>query len=373
VAHGAVTSAVSGADIGAETAPIGGAFELDAAALLDLDASAHGLPDGQSVTSGRTALALLAERFPGTWLLPAYICETALQPFRRADVELDFYSVGDDLSPRLDELERRAESDAPAVVLVVDYFGFPPRDADRLRALRGACTVVEDCVHGSLLELTDHAAGAIGDVAFTTFRKYLPVPDGGLVLGVEPRELPPAEGAHVRTRLLGQLLRGAAIAGEVRYDDAEPIFLDLLEAGESALDEVPLAATSSVSERLLAKHDLAEVAERRRSNFRALLEAIGDSEVVTPIFDELPPGVSPLVLPVRVGAGARDSLRKTLIGRRVYCPVHWELPEEIDEGRFPEEHRLSREILGLPIDQRYDAGDMERLAAEIAGAWEELS
>jgi DegT/DnrJ/EryC1/StrS aminotransferase family len=377
VAHGVVTASVSGADIGAdiraETAPIGGAFELDAAALLDLDATAAALPEGQSVTSGRTALALLAEQLPGRWLLPAYICETALQPFRRAGIDFDFYSVGDDLRPRLDDLERAVEADEPAAVLVVDYFGFPPEEAERLRALGDASAVVEDCVHGSLLELPGHAAGAIGSIAFTTFRKYLPLPDGGIVVGVDRRDLPPATGPHVRARLLGQLLRGAAVAGDVSYDDAEPIFLELVDAGESALDDVPLSATSEVSARLLGKYDLAEVAERRRANFAALLDAITDSDAVTPIFRDLPPGVSPLLLPVRVSAGARDSLRKTLIARRVYCPVHWNLPADVDESRFPAEHRLSREILGLPIDQRYDATDMERLATAVEAAWEELS
>jgi perosamine synthetase len=368
-----VSGAVSGA-VSAETAPIGGAFELDAATLLELGDGPRRFADAQSVTSGRAALALLAERAPGRWLLPAYICDTALEPLRSAGVEIDFYSVGDDLRPRLDELERAIDADPPAALLVVDYFGFAPEDADRLRALRDACLVVEDCVHGSLLELPDNAGGRIGDVAFTAFRKYLPVPDGGVVLGIEPRELPPADGPSVRGRLLGQLLRGAAVSGEVPYAETEPIFLDLLETGETALSDAPVAATSTVSERLLARVDLASAAERRRENFTALLEAVAGSDAITPLVHELPPGVSPLLLPVRVAAGARDSLRATLIARRVYCPVHWfPLPEEIDADRFADEHRLSREILGLPIDQRYEPADMERLAREVDAAWQELT
>jgi dTDP-4-amino-4,6-dideoxygalactose transaminase len=367
--NGAVPGAVS-----AETAPIGGAFELDAATLLELGEGPRRFADAQSVTSGRAALALLAEQAPGRWLLPAYICDTALEPLRAAGIEVDFYSVGDDLRPRLDELERAIAADPPSALLVVDYFGFPPEDADRLRMLRDACLVVEDCVHGSLLELPDHAGGRIGEVAFTAFRKYLPVPDGGIVIGVEPRELPPADGPGVRGRLLGQLLRGAAGAGEVPYAETEPIFLHLLETAETALSESPVAATSTVTERLLARLDLAAAAARRRENFTALLEAIADFDAVTPLVRELPPGVSPLLLPIRVAAGARDSLRAALISRRVYCPVHWfPLPEEIDADRFGDEHRLSRELLGLPIDQRYEPADMERVARELAAARQELT
>jgi dTDP-4-amino-4,6-dideoxygalactose transaminase len=305
----------------------------------------------------------------GRWLLPAYLCDSVLQPLRRAGVPFDFYSVGADLRPRLDELERTVDAQSPAAVLVIDYFGFPPEEPDRLRALRNVCLVVEDCVQGSWLELPDAPGGGIGDVVFTSFRKYLPVPDGGIVTGVEPRSLPAASGASVRTRLLGQLLRGSALAGQLDGADAEPVFLRLLEAGESTLDdELPLESTSAVSERLLASLDLAAAAERRRANFAALVAALEGVEAVTPLFRELRPGVSPLVLPVRVAGGRRDALRQALIGRRIFCPVHWPLPLEIDRERFREEHELADEMLGLPLDQRYEPADMERLAEHLRAA-----
>ena len=62
-------------------------------------------------------------------------------------------------------------------------------------------------------------------------------------------------------------------------------------------------------------------------------------------------------------------MRAELVRRRIFCPVHWPLPQEIEEARFPEEHRLSAEMLGLPIDQRYEPADMQRLADELAAAW----
>ena len=358
-----------------ESPPIGGVFELDLAAVLEARDAPARFPQAQAVTSGRTALAILVEEMPGPWLLPAYLCDSVLQPLRKAGIPFDFYPVGGDLRPRLDELERSVESQSPAVVLVVDYFGFPPspEDATRLRALREACLVVEDCVQGSLVELPDAAGGAIGDVAFTSFRKYLPVPDGGVLTGITPRQLPPAS-ASLRERLLGQLVRGAWVSGEAEGPAVEATFLGLLEAGEAALDEeLPLEATSRLSERLLAGLDLADAAARRRANFGVLLEALEESEAVTPLLRELPAGVSPLALPVRIDGGRRDTLRAELVRRRIFCPVHWPLPPEIDEQRFSEEHRLASEMLGLPLDQRYGAADMQRLADELGGAWRDTT
>jgi dTDP-4-amino-4,6-dideoxygalactose transaminase len=367
-----VTASLAGADgRRTEAPPIGGVFELDLAAVLAARDAPARFPEAQAVTSGRTALAILAEEAPGPWLLPAYLCESVLQPLRQAGIPFDFYPVGGDFRPRLDELERSVESQSPAAVLVVDYFGFPPSvdDAARLGALREACLVVEDCVQGSLVELPDAAGGAIGNAVFTSFRKYLPVPDGGLLTGVTPRRLPPAA-ASLRERLLGQLLRGAWVSGLAEGPQVEAVFLALLEAGEASLDEeLPLEATSRLSERLIAGLDLAEAALRRRANFVGLSEALEGSEAVTPILRELPAGVSPLAFPVRVGGGRRDTLRAELVRRQIFCPVHWPLPPEIDAGRFPEEHRLSAEMLGLPLDQRYEPADMHRLADELAAAW----
>lgn len=327
---------------------IGGAFSVDIAALLD-DAPALVLP-GAPIASGRTALALVAERHPGRWLLPAYLCASVLEPLRGANVELDFYSVGADLRPR------PVDAGDAAVVLVVDYFGFPPSD---LNWLTGDAVVLEDCVMGSLVELPDAAAGRFGAVAFTSFRKYLPVPDGGLLVGIDVPPLPPASGDAVRCRLLGQALRGAWLAGLA--PDAEPVFLELIAAGEEALSTEPPAAMSRVTERLLARLDLREAAERRRANFSLLLELLPND--VVPLYDTLPAGVSPLVLPVRVAG--RDALRSRLAERGIFCPVHWPLPPEIDSERFSDEQALSREILGLPVDQRYGASEMRELAAAL--------
>lgn len=355
--------------------PIGGVFELDLGAVLEARDAPARFPQAQAVTSGRTALAILAEEAPGPWLLPAYLCESVLQPLRRAGIPFDFYPVGGDLRPRLDELERSVEAQSPAAVLVVDYFGFPPspEDSARLGALRETCLVVEDCVQGSLVELPDAAGGKLGDAVFTSFRKYLPVPDGGLLIGPAPRNLPTAA-ASLGERLLGQLLRGTWVSGQAEGPEVEAVFLGLLEAGEASLDEeLPLEATSRLSERLIAGLDLREAASRRRANFTALIEALEGSAAVAPLLCELPAGVSPLALPVRIGGGRRDALRAELVRRRIFCPVHWPLPPEIDEDRFPEEHRLSSEMLGLPLDQRYEPADMQRLADELAAAWRAIA
>ena len=72
-----------------------------------------------------------------------------------------------------------------------------------------------------------------------------------------------------------------------------------------------------------------------------------------------------LVFPVRVHLHQRDSLRNYLISKGFFCPVHW----PIQENQLPllgeSSKRLSKEILGLPIDQRYDLTDLSKFLDEI--------
>jgi dTDP-4-amino-4,6-dideoxygalactose transaminase len=305
-----------------------------------------------------------------------------LQPFREEGVPVDFFRVRADLSIDPEHLEQQARAVRPAGVLFINYFGFPPSPEARevLLRLRGRCRVIEDCAHGSFLEGAGPAVGQTGDFVLTSFRKYLPVPDGGLVVNRTELSLPPLpepQGRFARYRLLAKYLRGEFLNDGCREGRLEDAYLFLFAEAERELDgAVPLEAMSAASEAVLAGTDLADVREQRRRNYAFLLRQFAEAprlrSVGAPLLPELPPGVSPLVFPLRVAAGRRDALRRGLIARRVFCPVHWRLPEEIDPGRFGESVRLSHECLGLPIDQRYAEEDLRGLVRRLLQTWEAL-
>ncbi len=54
----------------------------------------------------------------------------------------------------------------------------------------------------------------------------------------------------------------------------------------------------------------------------------------------------------------KPGLRERLIGRKVFVPTYW--PNVLAwAAEHTLEHRLAREVLPLPIDQRYGAREME--------------
>ena len=62
--------------------------------------------------------------------------------------------------------------------------------------------------------------------------------------------------------------------------------------------------------------------------------------------------------PIRVQN--RENILEYLHKNKIFAPVHWkELP--VDGGEFLFEKELSKEIITLPCDHRYEQADLERI------------
>jgi len=104
--------------------------------------------------------------------------------------------------------------------------------------------------------------------------------------------------------------------------------------------------------------DWDSIAQHRRANWLKLDELL--SGKVDPLTNILPEDVVPLGYVVRLNN--RDELRRRLRECRIFCPVHWPLPAEVNPNSFPDTASLAKSILTFPIDQRYGQADMLRIA-----------
>lgn len=343
-------------------------------------------PGGVSVCTGRTGLRLALRACvppqPGAPVLfPSYLCGSLLQAAREEGVPVEFYPINSDLTPDGATLCEMLAARRPRAVVTIDYFGFPRHAgaAVFVAACRRFCPLIEDASHGSWPLPTGGEAGLTGDYVLTSFRKYLPLPDGGWLTarpqGPRLPVLPPLTGdGFLATRLTAKRLRHDALYSGSAGEIPDTQYLQLFAAAERELDrESPLCAMSELSARLLATQDLVEVARRRRANYARLLELfqtdVSLRRLGAPLLRALPTGVSPLAFPIGVTGGRRDALRAALGNRGVYCPIHWALPPEISAERFPAAAHLAGSILSLPCDQRYSPDDMELLASRVVRAW----
>ncbi|MHB1099937.1 MAG: hypothetical protein ACYCZR_10320 [Burkholderiales bacterium] len=302
------------------------------------------------LSTGRSALGIALQEIirrggkRNAWL-PAYICSSVVSVFRRMGFELNYYPVGCNLAaPKFPE--NMASGDT---FLYVHYFGKKNHAAigwlEQTDNFEN-CHVIEDCVQASL----NSNVGDKGNFAITSYRKFLPQPDGALLGSDAPLEMEADEPdeAFVSAKFLGKLLR--------YQTGQEEFYLSLFTESENRLenDSKP-RRISRLSEFMMQRTDLVKIAQKRCRNWTALSKRINSSfsgQGVASIYSNIEEGEVPLGFPIRIANGKRDALRRHLAEKRIYCPVHWELPHLQGNDEWREELDLSRSTLTLPIDQR---------------------
>jgi dTDP-4-amino-4,6-dideoxygalactose transaminase len=344
---------------------IGGEFEIELDFLLrspNQQEPSQALPYGLWTDTGSSALLLAATDIlqlggaPVVWL-PAFCCESVTRTFQQAGFTPRYYSS--------DELHGEAGAEPKPergeTVLIVHYFGHYNRRRARAAESwrRDGVFVVEDAVQA----LLSGGVGRIGHYAVTSFRKFLPQPDGALLGSHRPLKasLASADERFVSARVLGKLLRGA----QAPAASFLPLFHES-EALYAAATIVP-REPSWLGRQLLARSDLAAIAAKRRHNHHALHRMLTEraARALSPLLGTLADDEVPLGLPVRIRAGRRDALRRHLAAHSVFCAVHWPLPQVPADAGYAADHLLASDILTLPIDQRMDAAHLERLVSLV--------
>src|SRR5215813_591338 len=121
-------------------------------------------------------------------LLPSFLCAAAIEPVIAIGARPEFYRIDRDCRPDLTDLATRIRPQTRAI-FAVHYFGFPcPIEMFRQLCDSHGLFLIEDCAH--VLDLGGDHIGRVGDIAVISWRKFLPLYDGGeLILN---RPLSPA-------------------------------------------------------------------------------------------------------------------------------------------------------------------------------------
>jgi dTDP-4-amino-4,6-dideoxygalactose transaminase len=311
-------------------------------------------------------------------LAPAYYCGTEIDALRANGVAVTLYRVDANLRIDVDHM-RAAVSRSTRAVYVTHYFGFP-QDLRDVRALcdQAGLKLIEDCALSLFSKDGDIALGTLGDAAIYSLAKSLPVPDGGALCWRGGSERGPALRAAgaarvfrgmlplVKRSLLRSLRRsGIPVTAFAQTGPDSPISREMPASyyfDRSLQDR----CVSRVALGVLGSLQPEDVVARRRRNFNALQQQLQDVSKMM-VFERLPEGVCPLVLPLRVPD--RDTLVRQLsmdcidavpwwAGYHKECPLH----------AFPEAQSLKDFIVALPVHQDLDDRDMEWIANRVVAA-----
>lgn len=323
------------------------------------------------VSSGRDALSAVIGQIQNRrgkarlrCLLPMYTCDTVIIPFERTGAALFYYSVKKNMQPDCGQLEKSMRECRPDVVAVHAHYG-----VDTLAGIRPLLKrfqeqggiVIEDFTQGIFMPGDGQA-----DYCVASLRKWLGIPDGGIILSRQPlAQQPKRERADFVLEKWEALTEKKAYLEQFKMFPSEKslaqkqCFLEKHRHAERLLDACPeVFAMSQASLYLLNHTDFNQMRERRAENAAFLWAALKDcSLIVCPL--QYMGQEAPLYFPVYVDNQAR--VQQTLAGQDIYVPILWPVPEQIDMAEGQTDY-IYRHMLALPCDQRYDGTDMARVA-----------
>lgn len=326
------------------------------------------------LSTARGALRLLARAVrinkDSEVLLPSYLCKEIIEPFRAEQLNINFYKINETLNVDIDDVIQKICGNTRAL-LFINYFGFPQPAINEIKKIcKDKIFLIEDLVQSFLTEYKRNTLGFIGDATISSYRKWVPIPDGALLginnnlLQIDTAQVLPSQKLYVETRLHALKLKGAYLDGA---KIPKKSYLNLFSSAEKMLYSAP-TDMSDFSRKLLAKFDFEGIIRQRRKNFRYLLNFLDDLNFTKPLYHDLPDGVCPLGFPIV--AEDRNSLKKLLVKNKIYPPIHWQLLNSINKMEFPVSWDISNHILTLPVDQRYGKKEMQ-LIVDIINKFEE--
>jgi dTDP-4-amino-4,6-dideoxygalactose transaminase len=322
-----------------------------------------------AIWHGVRALALQPD---AVVLVPAYHCGTEIEALLRAGVRCRFYEASDSLAPDEDELTALLDEHVVALYLI-HYLGFP-QDIHRWRRWCDAhgLLLIEDAAQGWFGTIDGRPMGSFGDLSIFTFYKTLGVPDGAAVL---PRDrfAPPSRRGGLRLGTVGirhaewLLSRSALLTGvedrlrsEVQrvHRGVDPA-MSSYSLGDP--DTPPARSTRFLLPRLVDP----ALAERRRTNYRRLLDEFGDP-VARP-FARLSDGACPWAF--MIDAHDKRGFMDRLLRHRIRALDFWSEPHpSLPAEQFPRASSLRDRLVGLPVHQELREGDLARLGPAIRDA-----
>lgn len=303
---------------------IGGYFELERVGGEEY------YPDLLKLNTGRNCLEYLlkAGKFRKIYL-PKFSCKVLLEPIQKLNLELEYYSVDHNLDPVLTKIPGADE-----VLLYINYFGIKDARVEQLNLK------IENLIVDNSQAFYSFKTSALG--TFYSARKFFGVSDGAylstnLILNEELK-------MDFSCNRFGHLLKRFELGAESGYQD--------FQENSLKLSNQPILQMSELTKSLLSQINYPEAKRIREENFEYLHHQLSQENQLN-ILNVNGPMVYPFYAEDEV-------LRKELIKNKIFVATYW--PNVLQDCPADSlEYNLAKYILPIPIDQRYNQKDMERI------------
>ena len=322
------------------------------------------------LVNGRRCVSYLLDsinNIPKRAVLPAYICDSVVEPFAERGFTTLFYDTNRKFEPDLNEIAALIDG-KPSVFMHLGYFGFATNEnivgIEDLIEETGTITF-EDRAHTLFTSLKHR----ISDAEFASIRKWIGIPGGGIINPISNifcfEEIDNVFTMFSERRLECLKMKASYMeTGEKKL--RERYRIGFKEAEKLIEDDKSVYLLDDFSIGISKRLNIKKLVERRRANFSTLLEHLSQNNRFIPIFSDLPENVCPMFFPIFILDGnERDYLQKKFASKNLFCPIHWPrnnyVKSHLDGYEYIVDH-----ILSIPCDQRYSDVDMNRIVEIVS-------
>ncbi len=316
------------------TDAIGGYFELE------LRKGEHYHKNALRLNTARNCFEyiLRARKYTKVYI-PYYTCEVILEPLKKCNVDYVFYHINEQLEP----IEETYQLQPTEAFLYTNYYGLKQRCVERLAEQYGKQLIVDNAQ-------AFFAEPLEGIDTFYSARKFFGVADGAYLYTDAQLDMEFEQDQSYQR--MSHLLMRADIGAEVGYGE--------FRKNDDLLIDNPIRLMSNLTEKILCSIDYESIKQQRRSNYMQLDEQLRNKNGIHLTMDE---DAVPMVYPYLTDDA---TLRQRLIDNRIYVARYW--PNVLNWCRPRDiEKTLAKDMIPLPIDQRYGEEDMKKVIETIYG------
>lgn len=291
-------------------------------------------------------------------VIPPFTCHTVIEPFIAKGYEIHTFHINRRLMADSQDILKIVRDVDAGVFLFHRYFGRNTiSDIESIisELERLGVVVIEDCTQNlySTFKTSD------ADYFVGSIRKWCGVPDGGFAVSKEGQfENKPQGSDNV---LEDAKIKAAIYKYEYLFEGKgnKQVFLNCYRKAEDILDnQEKYYCISETSAAVQSNLDVEDLVCKRRKNYKTIALGLKYINGIEVIWDKLYENEVPLYCPIF--CKERSKVQSFLVNNKIYAPVVWPKadcsPIVDEDADYVYDH-----ILCIPIDQRYDSDDMERI------------
>jgi hypothetical protein len=287
-------------------------------------------PDLIRLNTARNSLEyILITKGYTTIYLPYFTCEVILEPIKRLELYYHFYKIDENMDPIID-----FKVDDLSCMLYTNYYGVK---TDTVRALsKTQKNLIIDNAQAF------YAAPIPGIDTFYSCRKFFGVPDGAYLYTSGAKRLKIEQDVSVDR--VSHLIKAVDLNIEAGYPD--------YVRNNDVLIDNEIKEMSNLTQSILSSIDYEYCAAKRKENFAYLHQELS---VLNLLKIDFSAEDTPMVYPLLVN---QADLKAKLIKQKIFVATYW---PNVFDWTLPDsmEYYLAKNIVPLPIDQRYNLDDMQ--------------